>query len=300
MVVIASATTMALLRTPTAGALDGGSGSASVTGGGSSIISTILGGGRSPGRRPGGSLPACRWHTLTDLELAFVIQVATSMPELQDAALFQALQPLLQGGLAPGIDLQVLFCDGEPRTDQVRVRPLDPGSAGAIETARRTFVTRLPPPALEMSPPLGRAALVNQPVFTWVEPTQWQTPVTGTHTLDGITVDLEAVAVSLELAGGEADEAAERVFCDGPGVAWQPSSELSVQQQASSREACVIRYTKLTGVDGRRNSWLGYARLEWSGRYRINGGPWQPLGPLSSMRVFSRSVREAPTRIEQG
>jgi hypothetical protein len=61
----------------------------------------------------------------------------------------------------------------------------------------------------------------------------------------------------------------------------------------------VLRYTKLTGVDGRRSSWTGYAKLDWQGRFRVDGGPWRPLGPLFSVRIFTRSVREAPTRIEQ-
>ncbi len=285
---------------PPAGATGGGSGSAGATGRGSTIISTILWGGGPTGRRSGtGTASLCRWHTLSDVELAFVLHVATSVPELQDAALFRALQPWVESGLAPGLELQVMLCGGEARTDQVRVRPAEIGATEVATAARHQLVTRLPPPALGMSPPLARPALVNHPVFAWIDPLQWSTPVTGTISAGGATVEVEAVAVALELVTGEADSGGRVRRCDGPGVPWRPAGEQTVEVQATASDACVLRYSKLTGVDGRRGSWIGYARLDWRGRYRVDGGPWRPLGPLSSLRIFTRSVRDAPTTIEQ-
>lgn len=284
---------------PPAAATGGGSGSAGASGRGSTIISTILWGGRPTGKRAGsGADSRCRWHTLSDVELAFVVHVATSVPELQDAALFRALQPWLEGGLAPGLELQVMFCGGEARPDQVRVRPVEVGATEVATAARRQLVTRLPPPALAMSPPLPRPVLVNHPVFAWVDPLQWATPVTGTISAEGRTVEVEAVATALELVSGEADTGGQVRRCEEPGIPWQPAGELSVEAQAAEPGACVLRYSRRTGVEGRRASWIGYARLDWRGRYRVDGGPWLPLGPLSSLRIFTRSVHDAPTAIE--
>jgi hypothetical protein len=297
--VVSVAVTLGPLRPAVAGATGGGSGSAGASGRGSTIISSILWGGRTRGGSSGREVPPCAWRTLDELDVVFLVHVATSVPELQDAALFRALQPWLDGGLAPGLELQVLFCDGEPRTDQVRARPTVVGATEVATAARRQLVTRLPPPALQTSPPLGAAALVNHPVFAWVDPGQWSAPVSGTVSAGGTTVEVEAVAVALELVGGEADSGGRVVRCEGPGTPWQPSSQLSVEAQAAAPGACVLRYARLTGVQGRRSSWTGYAKLDWQGRYRVDGGPWQPLGPLFSLRIFTRSVREAPTRIEQ-
>ena len=296
----AAGTTGATVTATTSG---GGSGSAGASGHGSLIISSILlGDGQSHGNGGGGhpgQAPQCEWRTLSDLDIVFLLNVAASMPELHDAGLFKALEPLRAGGLAPGLELQVLFCDGVPQTDQVRARPAAIGPSETASAARRQLLTRLPPPELSMSPQATRAVLVNHPVFAWIDPAQWQTTVRSTLDVNSTTVDVEATPIGLDLLTGEVDSGGRVLSCAGPGRPWDPDSTLSAEAQASGEGACVMRYTKLTGRKGRRSSWTGYAQLHWDGRYRVDGGPWQPLGSLFSLRLFDRRVQEAPTVIQQ-
>lgn len=285
-----------------AGASGGGSGSAGASARGSLIVSSILWGdhGRpGDGRAGGGGEPRCSWHTLEESEVIFLLHVAAAEPELHDAALFRALSPWLEGGLAPGLELQVMFCDGEPRTDQVRVRPSVVSATEIATASRQELLTRLPPPELRTSPPASTPAVVNHPVFFWVEPAQWSSRVTATLSAGGRAVEVEAVPRGLVLYTGESGSGGRVTECPSGGTPPDPGSPQPIEVQARSAGSCVQRYTKVTGRDGRRDAWIGYAELRWRGRFRVDGGAWEPLGALSSVRTFAREVTEVPTVIEQ-
>jgi hypothetical protein len=80
--------------------------------------------------------------------------------------------------------------------------------------ARRALrYTSLPDPAIGMSPPAERGAVVNVPLWLWVNSQAWS-PTVATATIDGVTVTTMARPDRVTWSLGNGDE----VVCDGPGT----------------------------------------------------------------------------------
>ena len=298
---------VAALGSPSQAVAGGGGSGSGASGSGDTIISTILAGGNS-GSGGGGtnsdSAPRCYWRTLKDLELIFILHVAASMPELAEAPLFGAIAPHIENGLAPGLDLQVRYCDGVPQTRpaDVRVQVSLIDLTQVSQAVRSELVTKLTPPELSTSPPLDVPVLINEPVFNSVSASQWNSTVKTTLTRDGKLVHVEASPASLEVTSLEAGNDGKIIKCVGRGLAFDPNSPRSAGTQAVSPEACVLRYSQPTSTGGSRDKWWGYALMRWDGRYRLQDlggtGPWIDIGDLYSFRIFQRSVEELPTIIQ--
>lgn len=199
-------------------------------------------------------------------------------------------------------ELTVRICDGVADTMSVSPRTATTSVLGASVLAgdRLRHATRLPPPVLEMSPPprLGpfgvvTATLVGEPVFFSVDPPGI---VRDAVPFAGRLVEVEATPDHLELFTGEPESAGRIHECSGFGLSYDAGARASVSEQAGSADACVLVFQRATGSP-RRSEWLGYAALEWAGRYRVDGGPWHPLDGLFSTSVFAISVGEVDTVI---
>ena len=84
--------------------------------------------------------------------------------------------------------------------------------------ARRALrYTSLPDPAIGMSPPPNRGAVVNVPLWLWVDSQAWN-PTVATATIDGVTVTTMARPDRVVWSLGNGDE----VVCDGPGTPYDP------------------------------------------------------------------------------
>jgi hypothetical protein len=85
--------------------------------------------------------------------------------------------------------------------------------------ARRALrYTSLPDPAIGMSPPPERGAVVNVPQWLWVNSQAWN-PTVATATIDGVTVTTMARPDRVVWNLGNGDE----VICDGPGTPYDPA-----------------------------------------------------------------------------
>lgn len=199
-------------------------------------------------------------------------------------------------------ELTVRICNGVADTMSVNPRTVATAVLGASALAgdRLRHSTRLPPPVLRMSPPprLGpfgvvTSTIVGEPVFFSVDPPG---TVRDTVPFAGRTVEVEATPDHLELFTGEPESAGRVHECNGFGLDYDAGSRASVGEQAGSADACVLVFQRATGSP-RRDVWHGYASLEWTGRYRVDSGPWYSLDGLFSTSVFAISVGEVDTVI---
>ena len=94
-----------------------------------------------------------------------------------------------------------------------------PQRADPETVARRALrYTSLPDPAIGMSPPPNRGAVVNVPLWLWVHSQAWN-PTVATATVDGVTVTTMARPDRVVWSLGNGDE----VVCDGPGAPYDPA-----------------------------------------------------------------------------
>jgi hypothetical protein len=94
-----------------------------------------------------------------------------------------------------------------------------PQRADPESAARRALqYTPLPEPAIGMSPPPERGAVVNVPLWLWVNWQAWN-PTVATATIDGVTVTTMARPDRVLWNLGNGDE----VICDGPGTPYDPA-----------------------------------------------------------------------------
>ena len=197
-------------------------------------------------------------------------------------------------------DLTVRVCGGVADTMSVRSRVATGSLPGASVLAggflRHT--TRLPAPVIRLSPPprtgpLGveAATIVGEPVFFSVDAPG---PVIETIPYGGRTVEVRAAPDHIEVFSGEPAAKNAILECAGLGSTHDPSSPLGPYAQAYAEGACAVVFHQRTGPP-RRDHWLGYVALEWSGRFRVDGGPWRPLDGLFSTSVFAVSVGEVDT-----
>jgi hypothetical protein len=101
--------------------------------------------------------------------------------------------------------------------------------------ARRALqYTTLVDPAIGMSPPPSRGAVVNVPLWLWVDSSQWA-PTSATASVDGVTVETTARPNRVRWSLGNGDE----IVCDGPGTPYDPS-----RLEAEQHSDCTFVYSQ--------------------------------------------------------
>lgn len=94
-----------------------------------------------------------------------------------------------------------------------------PDRADPESVARKALTyDKLPDPANGTSPPAGQGAVVNNPVWLWVQTDAWA-PTAATATIDGLTAVTTATPERVTWRLSTGDE----VTCEGPGVPYDPS-----------------------------------------------------------------------------
>jgi hypothetical protein len=277
-----------------AGATGDGGASSHVTRDGRIITSIILGRTVPSGRGSPGS--TTYWLTLTDAEIGFLLDILAAHPELADAPVFVALQPLLADGAAGSVDLQVLVVDGRATT-QVRSVPAPPGDARAM--ARR-MVTELPTLDATVSPPADVAVPIREPVFVSFGAQEWTTRVDRSLSAGGVTARVRARPVAYTVSSGDPSEPGRQRRCDGPGRAYDPDDPASPPAQARRAGTCAVSYATATGGPGRRDRWYGDVTVIWRAEWTADGVTWRSLGDIPRITVLPRRVRSLDTSIESG
>ncbi len=252
------------------------------------IVTTILGWSVGTRRRSTSAVPRCRWSTLTDAQLEFLLAAS---PELADAGIatpwVEPLRRLATTDALPDGDVQVRSCDGVP-VDARFVAPSSPRTD--VQVLTRQMITQLPAPEPLFSPPGAAAVPVGEPVFVAVDRSDWRT-IEGTLVANGLTAQVRARPVSMRVITG--DPASENAYCDGPGQRFDPTEAASVGRQARRSGTCVIRYHAPSD-----EGWLGTVTVLWSAQWRVGAGDWNDLGLIPRTRVVNRVARELTTSIE--
>jgi hypothetical protein len=89
-----------------------------------------------------------------------------------------------------------------------------PQRVSPVAVARQALgYTALADPAIGMSPPPTRGAVVNVPLWLWVDTREWA-PTSATASIDGVTVKTTATPDRVRWTLGNGDE----IVCAGPGL----------------------------------------------------------------------------------
>jgi hypothetical protein len=292
---------------PPAGA-SGDSGASSRVIGRGEILTSIFA-RRGGGRPTTGTAPVCRWRTLDDADLEWLVELTVLAIRLGiDSPLFEHLGPYV-GGTLPDGDYQLRVCDGE--VVESRFTPRDTAPP-LHEVMVRRMITRLPLPEPRFSPPPEAPVPVGQPVFVSIPPPQWA-PIEATLAHDGRVATVRAEPVALRVVSG--DPASDAVLCDGPGVPFDPTSARSARLQSLAPDACTVTYRTANRrpdphgappgwvfreLAERPPSWIGSVTVVWDARWRLDDGPWQSLGTIQRTRLVDRTVRELHTTVRSG
>jgi hypothetical protein len=136
--------------------------------------------------------------------------------------------------------------------------------------------TALPDPAIGMSPPPSRGAVVNLPQWLWIDPGIWA-PTNATATIDGVTVTTSANPERVVFDMGNGDQ----VVCAGPGTPYDPD-----RPEAEQRSDCTYTYgTSSAGQPA--GAYVVTATVEW----RVT---WTALGAAGGgdLGVVRRSASQ--------
>lgn len=305
-VALAVAVPAAVATGPPAAASGDSGASSRVVGRGEILTSILLGGSRARGARSSGVAPRCRWSTLSDADLEWLVEFSLLAVRLGGSApLFDRLEPLLGEPLPDG-DYQIRICGGEV-VDGRFVERSSPRPEN--EQLLRQMITRLPVPEPSLSPPPGATVPVGQPVFVSLPPTQWRT-IEATLVAGTRVAEVRAEPVAMRVISG--DPATMPVTCSGPGRAFEPNGADSAHRQARHPDACTITYRTsnqpvrpgratatwvLGDTERRPPAWIGAVTVVWSAQWRVDDGPWRSLGSIQRTRLIDRSVRELTTSI---
>ena len=290
--VVVTSGVLAVGSVDSAGAATDGGATSRVTRSGQIVTSILL--GTPVGARRGGAGPSTYWLTLTDAELAFVVQLVAMHPVVEDPDLLRTLEQFVAEGLDADLDLQLLVRDGR-FTGDVRTVATPPGTARAL--ARR-MVTQLPALRPVMSPPAATVVPVREPVFVSFAPDTWATVVDRSLTAGGVTARVRAWPVSFRVSSGDPATPGVWQQCDGPGRPYDAADRASPTAQARRAGTCAVTYRTPTGVAGRRDRWYGDHTVVWRAEWTTDGVTWLSLGDIPRITLFSRQVRSVGTVIE--
>ena len=145
---------------------------------------------------------------------------------------------------APGAPDVVVTVPGEPPVDPVAL-------ASAV-----LGVVPLPELTLGTNPAVGLVAL---PSWFWIDGYDGE-PLTGSQTLGGVTVEVEVVPREYRWAFGDGGSLATT----SPGQPYPAMSDVQHVYETAAPAGAVLEL-----------------EVTWDARYRVNGGAWSPLGPVS-------------------
>ncbi len=145
--------------------------------------------------------------------------------------------------------------------------------------------TTLGDPAIGMSPPPSRGAVVNVPLWLWVDTVAWA-PTSATASVDGVTVETTASPQRVHWDLGTGDE----IVCDGPGTPYDQS-----RPEAEQHSDCTFVYP-------RAGTFTVTATVEWDVSWTVVGaGGGGSLGgvrrsaateiPVSEIQALNRPPR---------
>jgi hypothetical protein len=122
--------------------------------------------------------------------------------------------------------------------------------------ARRALhYVALPDPTIGMSPPPQQGAVVNLPVWLWVNHDAWE-PTAATATIDGLSVQTTATPERVVWRLGNGEE----LTCGGPGTPYDPA-----RPEAEQHSDCTYLF-------GQPGSYAVTATVEWRARWTVVGG----------------------------
>ena len=286
---------LVVLAAPPAAAGEESGASSRVVGRGDILTSIIGWQSRRRSRSRRASTPVCRWLTLRDAQVEWLVAISAQSASLGGPhPVLDSVRDHLGGEDLPDGDLQVQTCGGE--VTAFRFVPLA-AAAGTVELLARRMITRLPVPDPVFSPPSGTEVPLHHSVFASILPSAWR-PVHNTLRADGVTAEVRATPVGMRVISGDPD--GPMFPCQGPARPFDPASRLSVRAQAALPEACTFTYRTLppTTAGGGIGAWVGTVTVLWRAEWRTGDGPWSPLGTIPRTRLFDRTPREVLTSIE--
>lgn len=137
--------------------------------------------------------------------------------------------------------------------------PLAPSAPGEVAADLWSRVSAtLPAPTLIVSPPAGRAAIVDQPAFVAVG--NW-TAIDQSDCDDVVGVVCVRLVAEPHLAFDPGD-GSDVVACAGRGTVYDAAGPLP-DEQAAVPGACVHRYERRTGTGDRPGAWPGTVTVTW-------------------------------------
>lgn len=193
------------------------------------------------GRRSSGSWPRCRYNAMGPADV--------------DIAEHMAKEGIgTSRGDGPGTWYWKTCEDENGMTSAVTVWAPDRADPEVVARKALTY-DKLPDPAIGMSPPAEQGAVVNIPVWFWVNGDGWS-PTAASATIDGLTVVTTATPerVAWTVSGGG------EVVCDGPGVPYDPA-----RPEAEQRSDCTYLFEQA-------GTFTVTATVEWRARWTVVGG----------------------------
>lgn len=131
-----------------------------------------------------------------------------------------------------------------------------PDRADPQVVARKALhYAELADPAIGMSPPPRQGAVVNVPVWLWVQTDAWA-PTSATATIDGLTVVTTATPERVVWRVSTGDE----VTCEGPGVPYDPR-----RPEAEQHSDCTYLFEEA-------GTFTVTATVEWRAHWTVAGG----------------------------
>ena len=125
-----------------------------------------------------------------------------------------------------------------------------------VVVARKALrYTELGMPKIGMSPAPGQGAVVNVPVWLWVNRDGWE-PTAATATIDGLSVNTIATPERVIWRLGNGEE----LTCDGPGVPYDPA-----RAEAEQQSDCTYVFTQ-------PGQYAVTGTVEWRARWTVVGG----------------------------
>jgi hypothetical protein len=288
---VAFALAWLLVTAPPAGAAAAGGGSASsgVTRDGRIVTSIIV---RTGATAPGGrarTAPETRWVSLTDVEVAWLLQLLATDPSSADHPLLELL-----GDGAPTGTVQIRLRgtrldDGPGRPPAWRILP----DTDLARIVGRRMVTVLPRLTPTLSPPNGVAAVVGVPAFVSFTPEVWGTVVDRTLSVEGTSARVRAQPVVFAVRSGDPADVGVGRSCTGPGLPFRPEDPDPPRVQALRPGSCPLTYRTVTGIGGRRDRWTGDITVLWRAEWTSDGVHWRSLGLVPRLSALERPVIES-------
>ena len=126
----------------------------------------------------------------------------------------------------------------------------------ARRALRELRYAALADPAIGMSPPASRGAVVNVPLWLWIDNGEWA-PTSATATVDGLSVQTTATPDRVIWSFGTGDE----LICDGPATPYDPT-----RPEAEQHSDCTFSYPR-AGI------FTVTATAEWDATWTTVGAP---------------------------